>query len=160
MLTFTRGVDVNIAKLFAALIFGLLLSSCAPAAFEPIADCSGLTGTYVADDYGFSSADGAFEDGPFEDDALEIGFDAGVFDSELSPDFDPVTFGGGYVTTASAVSFDAPFVDNVEPGTQTFACSVVDDDTFTLVSDDIGYDFNDDGVYDDATFTGTFSVLE
>lgn len=151
---------MNNLKLSAALLLGLALSSCAPAAVE-LSDCSDLTGTYAASDFGFVDPTGVFEDEPFEDAALEVGFDAGVFESDFSgPDYDSVILGDvGYTATADTLVVDEPFIDGVEPGVQTFECTVVDDDTFTLRSDDIGYDFNDDGVYEDGVFEGTFGVL-
>lgn len=122
-----------------------------------VADCGDLAGTYRASDFGFTSVDGSFTES-FDEGAFEVGFDAGLYDSSFSaPGYDPVGFTDApYTAEAGTLTFSEPFVDNVEPGAQTFACEVVDDDTFTLRGDPIGFDFGDDGVYEDAVFEGTF----
>lgn len=90
-----------------------------------------------------------------------MGFDGGLYDSNFSaPGYDPVGFTDApYTAGAGTLTFNEPFIDNVEPGAQTFTCEVVDEDTFTLRSDPIGFDFGDDGVYEDAVFEGTFDRL-
>lgn len=106
----------------------------------------------------FASVDGFFSE-PFDEGAFEVGFDAGLCDSSFgAPGYNPVT-DAPYTAGAGTLTFNEPFIDNVEPSAQTFTCEVVDEDTFTLRSDPIGFDFGDDGVYEDAIFEGTFDRL-
>lgn len=153
---------MNAKKTFTGLSLlsvALLYSGCVPAPLAA-ADCSNLAGSYRASDFGFTSADGAFSE-PFDGGALEVGFDAGFFDSGFSaPGYDPLGIvDAPYTAEAGALTFDKPFIDNVEPGVGTFECEVVDDNTFTLRNDDIGFDFDNDGVFEDGTFEGTFDAI-
>jgi hypothetical protein len=42
---------------------------------------------------------------------------------------------------------------------QRFTCDVVDDDTFRLVGDRVPFDFDDDGVFEDAGFEAEFDEI-
>lgn len=144
-------------------LFGLALvyASCVPAPLVVAeADCTDLAGNYRSNDFGFTSLNGTLNES-FNEGAFEVGFDTGLFDSNFSAlGYDPLGFvDAPYEAEAGTLTFSKPLVDNMEPGVQTFECKVVDDDTFTLKSDKIGFDFDDDGVFEDAAFEGTFDAV-
>ena len=137
-----------------------VLASCTPGAAE-FGDCSTLAGDFEAREFGFSDNVGVFDDEIFDGGRLGFGFGDGVFDSDFSsPGFNDVGFvGEPFEATENTLTFNEPFIDRVEPGVEEFQCEVIDENTFTLRNDDIGFDFDSDGVFEDGTFEGTFDRI-
>lgn len=146
-------------KTLAFLVTLALLASCAPTALE-VQDCTDLAGDYRATSFGFANDELGLEQ-DFGDDAFGIGFNEdGTFDSEFgATGFDSVAFENeAYTATETSLTFNEPLFDRVEPGEQTFECEVIDDNTFALRGT-TGFDFDNDGIYEEADFEGTFDAL-
>lgn len=150
----------RVAVLLVPLVF---LVSCVPRTTGAVGDCSTLTGDFAATEFGFSSvADPTLTDSFGPDATFGLGFDNGAFtssfaDSTLGPD--PFVATGPFDAVGSDVGFGtSPLFPGVAPGfDQRFECTATGADAFTLRSrDPIGFDFNNDGVFEDSTFEGTF----
>ena len=158
----------KIHAFIASIMLAGVLAACAPGPTAPVTglnDCTDVVGRdFRATDFGFTGvADPTLIEDFGGEGVFDIGFDDGVFDSTFTaPGFNDVGIvGGPFTATETTLELGTdPLFDRVEPGLQTFQCEVIDDDTFSLTTDEpIGFDFDGDGVFEDATFEGTFDVL-
>lgn len=153
-------------QVVALLVTLVFLVSCVPRTTGAVSDCNTLTGDFAATEFGFNSvADPALTDSFGPDATFGLGFDNGVFtssfaDPTLGPD--PFVATGPFDAVGSDIGFGTnPLLPGVAPGfDQRFECEVVDNNSFTLRSrDPVGFDFNNDGVFEDSTFGGTFGRI-
>lgn len=127
--------------------------------------CAELDGDFTATGFNVIGAEdpSLVNDFSTNGDIVDLSFDTDTFTSTFTPSAgDPVVTTGTFNATADTVFLDAgadPFVPGFEPGPVRLDCEF-DPDTgaFTLTGD-TPFDFDDDGVFDPATLTGTFDPI-
>ena len=126
-----------------------------------VEDCDGFRGSFVATDLGFTGlADPTLVEN-FAGGALTLQLGEGVFDSEFTlPGVAPLRVTGPFSVLGSEVVLGTtPLLPRAAAGEQRFTCRVVDGDSFTLVGNPVGFDFDGDGVFETAVFEADFDAI-
>lgn len=147
-------------------VAALLLSGC-PAGFTALAPttCAELTGDFTATDFAVASTEDPVRANDFlaAGDAVNLGFDDGTVTSTFTPaDGDPLVSSGTIDPDNGAITLDpgtTEWVPGLEPGLDEISCELDEDTGAVTLTADTGFDFDEDGVFEPATLTGTFEAL-
>jgi hypothetical protein len=128
--------------------------------------CSDLGGIYEATELAFESTENPDVRETFGDQAkLRLWFYGHTFQSQfVSPQQDTLNVDGFYSVDRDANPVqltlgETPLIPGSEPGPQNFTCESGSDLNFTLGGDDLNYDIDKNGEYEDTRFTAAFDFL-
>ena len=146
------------------LIVAVSLIGCDTTDPEAVEDCGDLAGEFEAVDFGFTGIDDANLVEDFDEAGAELTFDLGEddFASEFTmPDIEnPIVRTGAFEVTGNEVVLgDQPLFPGAEDVEQRYVCEVNEDGGFTLTGNEVGFDFDNDGVFEEADFEAVFEPI-
>ena len=145
------------------LIVAVSLIGCDTTDPEAIEGCGDLTGEFEAVNFGFASVDDPDVVEDFDEAGAELALELGDGDfvSEFTaPDVDPITRTGTFEVAGDEVVLgDQALLPGTEDVEQRLVCEVNEDGGFTLTGNEIGFDFNDDDIVEEADFEADFEPI-